>query len=66
MLPTFIVGRELQAGRLIEVLPGYVPVDRFLYAVHLPNRHLPLKVRVFIDFLLARFGANPYWDYLAA
>ena len=66
LLPTFIVGRELQAGRLIEVLPGYVPVDRFLYAVHLPNRHLPLKVRVFIDFLLARFGANPYWDYLAA
>ena len=62
LLPTFIVGRELQAGRLVEVLPGYVPVDRFLYAVHLPNCHLPLKVRLFIDFLLARFGTDPYWD----
>jgi DNA-binding transcriptional LysR family regulator len=62
LLPTFIVGRELQAGRLIEVLPGYVPVERFIYAVHLPNRHLPLKVRAFIDFLLDRFGAEPYWD----
>lgn len=62
LLPTFIVGRELQAGRLVEVLPGYLPVEHFVYAVHLPNRHLPLKVRVFIDFLLARFGTEPYWD----
>lgn len=62
LLPTFIIGRELQAGRLIEVLPGYVPVERFLYAVHWPNRHLPPKVRVFIDYLLQRFGGEPYWD----
>ncbi|GAB2900898.1 LysR family transcriptional regulator [Uliginosibacterium flavum] len=62
LLPTFIVGKELQAGRLVEVLPGYVPVERFLYAVHLLNRHLPLKTRAFIEYLLARFGAEPYWD----
>lgn len=62
LLPTFIVGKELQAGRLREVLPGYVPVELSLYATHLPNRHLPLKVRAFIDFLLNRFGPDPYWD----
>ncbi|MDP3439064.1 MAG: LysR family transcriptional regulator [Azonexus sp.] len=62
LLPTFIVGKDLQAGRLIEVLPGYVPTERFIYAVHLPTRHLPLKVRAFIDFLLDRFGTYPYWD----
>ena len=62
LLPTFIVGKELQAGKLLEVLPGYVPVERFLYAVHLPNRHLPLKTRVFIEYLLALFGSEPYWD----
>ena len=62
MLPTFIVGRDLQEGRLLEVLPGFVPTERFIYAVHLPNRHLPLKVRAFIDFLLIRFGPTPYWD----
>lgn len=62
LLPTFIAGGELQAGRLVEVLPGYVPVERHIYAVYLPNRHLPLKVRVFIDFLLQRFGDDPYWD----
>lgn len=62
LLPTFIVGKDLQEGRLVEVLPGYVPTERFIYAVHLPNRHLPLKVRAFIDFLIKRFGPTPYWD----
>nr|WP_211163190.1 LysR family transcriptional regulator [Aromatoleum diolicum] len=62
LLPTFIVGKDLQAGGLVEVLPGYGPVERFLHAVHLPDRHLPLKVRAFIEFLSARFGTEPYWD----
>lgn len=62
LLPTFIVGKDLQEGRLVEVLPGYVPTERFIYAVHLPNRHLPLKVRAFIEFLMKRFGPTPYWD----
>ncbi len=62
LLPTFIVGGELRAGRLVEVLPDYQPVGRFIYAVHLPDRHLPLKVRVFIEFLQQRFGDDPYWD----
>ena len=62
LLPTFIVGADLQAGRLLAVLSEYVPVERFAYAVYLPTRHLPAKVRVFIDFLLERFGPQPYWD----
>jgi len=62
LLPTFIVGKDLQAGRLVEVLPGYVPTERFIYAVHLPSRHLPMKVRAFIAFLQERFGPTPYWD----
>lgn len=62
ILPTFIVGRDLQAGRLQAVLSEYVPADQHIYAVYLPNRHLSPKVRVFIDFLLERYGPEPYWD----
>jgi DNA-binding transcriptional LysR family regulator len=62
LLPTFIIGNELRAGCLIEVLPDYQPVERSIYAVHLRDRHLPLKVRVFIEFLQQRFGDDPYWD----
>ncbi|MCL2344659.1 MAG: LysR family transcriptional regulator [Desulfobulbus sp.] len=66
LLPTFIIGGELRAGRLVEVLPDYLPVERSIYAVHLPDRHLPSKVRVFIEFLQQRFGDDPYWDRLSA
>jgi DNA-binding transcriptional LysR family regulator len=62
MLPTFIIGGELKAGRLQSVLADYVPLERRIYAVHLPNVNLPLKVRAFIDFLQKRFGPTPYWD----
>ena len=62
LLPTFIVGKELQSGRLQSVLSGYIPVERHVYALYLPTRHLPNKVRVFIDFLTELIGDPPYWD----
>lgn len=64
LLPTFIIGQELQSGRLQAVLSDYVPLERHIYAIHLPSIHLPAKVRAFIDFLRARFGPEPYWDRL--
>jgi DNA-binding transcriptional LysR family regulator len=62
LLPTFIVGGDLQAGRLRAALSEYIPVERHVYALYLPTRHLPAKVRAFIDFLVERFGPDPYWD----
>jgi DNA-binding transcriptional LysR family regulator len=66
LLPTFIVGKALQTGRLRSVLQDYVPLERHIYAVYLPNRHLSAKVRAFIDFFLDHIGAEPYWDRLDA
>jgi DNA-binding transcriptional LysR family regulator len=62
LLPTFIIGRDLQAGRLRAVMSEYVPHASHINAVYLPTRHLPAKVRAFIDFLRERFGPEPYWD----
>jgi DNA-binding transcriptional LysR family regulator len=62
LLPTFIMGGDLQAGRLQAVLSDYVPLERHIWATYLPNRHLPAKVRAFIDFFLERFAPDPYWD----
>lgn len=62
VLPTFIVGKDLQAGRLLAVLPDYAPPERHVFAVYLPTRHVSPKVRAFIDFLVKRFGPEPYWD----
>jgi DNA-binding transcriptional LysR family regulator len=62
LLPTFIIGKELQAGRLQSVLSQYIPLERHVYAVYLANRHVSAKVRAFIDYLLKRYGPEPYWD----
>ncbi|MFO0998196.1 MAG: LysR family transcriptional regulator [Alphaproteobacteria bacterium] len=62
ILPTFIVGRDIQEGRLKQVLADFMPSRSSVYAVYPHNRHLSAKVRVFVDFLANRFGPNPYWD----
>lgn len=62
VLPTFIVGRDLQAGKLVSVLEEFVPQHLALHVVYPQTRHISPKVRAFIDFLAERFGPQPYWD----
>ncbi len=62
LLPTFLIGKDLQEGRLRAVLSEYIPIKRNIYAIYMPTRHLPLKIRAFVDFLAERFGPHPYWD----
>jgi DNA-binding transcriptional LysR family regulator len=64
LLPTFLVGPDIAAGRLSVVLPDHPPVALGIYALYAPNRYLAAKTRVFVDFLSARFGATPEWDRL--
>lgn len=66
LLPTFIIGNELQSGRLQAALSQYIPVERHIYAVYLANRHVPAKVRAFLEFVRERFGPEPYWDRVQA
>ena len=60
--PTFIVGPDLQAGRLVAVLAEYIASDGAVHALYPHSRHLSPKVRAFVDFLASRFGPRPYWD----
>jgi DNA-binding transcriptional LysR family regulator len=64
LLPTYIVGGDLQQGALRIVLPDYKAAETALYATYLPNRYLAAKVRVFVDYLIARFAPSPQWDLL--
>jgi DNA-binding transcriptional LysR family regulator len=60
-LPSFLVGADIAAGRLAVVLPDYPPQDVTIHALYAPNRFLAAKSRVFIDFLVERFG-RPAWE----
>ena len=44
---------DLKTRRLVELLPRQTVSEINLYALYPSRRHLPLRVRVFIDFLLA-------------
>jgi DNA-binding transcriptional LysR family regulator len=58
--PTFIVGEDLAAGRLIEICPDYRSIDIGIYAVYGSRKHVAPKVRLLIDFLVERFS-TPHW-----
>jgi DNA-binding transcriptional LysR family regulator len=60
--PTFLVGADLRAGRLVALLPGYRVPDIDILAVYPSRRHLGAKVRVLIDFLAEEFSGVPPWD----
>jgi DNA-binding transcriptional LysR family regulator len=65
LLPTFIAGSDLQKGSLRTILVEYKAPDISVYAVYSQTRHLSVKVRVFVDFLVERFGRRPHWDLVA-
>ena len=50
-LPRFIVSESLEKGELIEVLPEYKQQKLEIHVVYPNRRHLPIKVRAFIEFL---------------
>jgi len=60
-LPGFLVGPDIEAGRLVPVLQDFVRQEGGVYAVYPHARYLPPKIRVFIDFLAERWGGDPEW-----
>lgn len=53
--PTFLVGEDLAAGRLVELLPEYRSLELGIYAIYPTRKHVAPKVRVLIDFLVKAF-----------
>ena len=60
--PTFVVGEDIAAGKLVSLLPNYQTLEVSIYLVYPQRRHLSPKVRAFVDFVAARVSSDPYWD----
>lgn len=58
--PDFIIGADLRSGALIELMPEYQAISLGIHAVYPSRKHLPLKVRRLIDFLVEAFLAPPW------
>ncbi len=64
-MPTFIVAKDIAAGKLQAIMHQYALPLHAIYAVFPDRKHLPLKVRSFIDFITEKLGAEtPSWDQI--
>ncbi len=64
LLPRWVAGEDLQAGRLVELLPEfdfspYVGSDTGIYAIYIERRYLAPKTRLFLDYLVEALRSKP-------
>jgi DNA-binding transcriptional LysR family regulator len=62
LLPTYLAGPEIEAGRLTRVLPGWEGPPEALSAVYAGAQFVPPKVRAALDFFIERLRDPPAWD----
>lgn len=56
------VGADLREGRLVSVLDAWQTPPIGIYAVFPERRHLPLRLRLFIDWLKENYSQPAYWE----
>lgn len=49
--PDFVVGEDVKAGRLVELMPEYRAGELGVHAVYPSRQHIAPKVRALIEFL---------------
>jgi DNA-binding transcriptional LysR family regulator len=70
LLPTWLVGEALRAGKLVGLLPEWTwsiapGSEAAIWCVYPPKKVVPPKVRAFIDFMVRTLGAPPYWEKMS-
>ena len=62
---TWEVAADIAAGRLVEVLAAYAAPPSGIYAVFLQRKHLPLRLRLWIDFLKHNYAQPGFFGQAA-
>lgn len=55
------VGAEIESGQLVTMLDQFAAPGNDIYAVFAQRRHLPLRIRAFVDFLRHSYAQPDYW-----
>jgi DNA-binding transcriptional LysR family regulator len=53
--PGFLVHKDLEAGRLVELMPDYRSTELGVYAVYPTRKFVTPKVRALVDYLVSAF-----------
>ena len=62
---TWEVETEINSGQLVPVLEEFAAPPNGIYAVFSQRKHLPLRLRLWIDFLKDHYGHANYWSAAA-
>ena len=62
--PTFLIGDDLAAGRLVEILPEYRSIELGIYAIYPTRKHIAPKVRALVNFLADQFSVLNDSDWI--
>ena len=55
------IDAEIEAGALVPVLDEFAAPPNGIYAVFPGAKHLPLRVRLWVDYLKERYADPGYW-----
>ncbi len=55
------VEAEIASGKLVAVLEQFAAPPNGIYAVFPQRKHMPLRVRLWIDFLKQHYGSAAFW-----
>jgi DNA-binding transcriptional LysR family regulator len=56
------VEAEIEQGKLVEVLADFAAPPNGIYAVFPQRKHLPLRVRLWVDFLKHHYSQAGFWQ----
>ena len=59
---TWEVEGDIAAGRLVTVLDDYAAPPNGIYAVFPQRKHLPVRVRLWIDYLKRQYAQADFWS----
>jgi DNA-binding transcriptional LysR family regulator len=59
---TWEVQSEVAAGQLVALLEDFAAPPNGIYVVFPQRKHLPLRVRLWLDFLKQHFSAPGFWQ----
>ncbi len=61
-LPSYMIGLDIQSGRLMPVLEKFEPKPLPINLIYAHRKHMSVKIRSFVDYMQGYFETPPYWD----
>jgi DNA-binding transcriptional LysR family regulator len=61
LIAYFVVKDDIEASRLVPLLPEYAVVSHAMHIVYPSNRQIAPKVKAFVDFLISQDSGTSQW-----